>query len=56
MRLCTAPPSLPVHTFASGLPAGYDTVIGDGGRSLSVGERRRVALARAFLRDAPLSS
>jgi ATP-binding cassette subfamily C protein CydD len=41
-------------SFVRALPAGYDTVIGDGGRSLSVGECRRVALARAFLRDAPL--
>jgi thiol reductant ABC exporter CydD subunit len=40
--------------FIARLPAGYDTVIGDGGRSLSTGERRRLALARVFLRDAPL--
>ncbi len=42
------------HGFLSALPDGYATVVGDGGRALSSGERRRVALARAFLRDAPL--
>jgi ATP-binding cassette, subfamily C, bacterial CydD len=40
--------------FVRALPAGYDTLVGDGGRPLSPGERRRIALARAFLRDAAL--
>ena len=40
--------------FVQSLSAGYATVVGDGGRALSAGERRRLALARAFLRQAPL--
>jgi thiol reductant ABC exporter CydD subunit len=39
--------------FVRDLPDGYATLLGDGGRQLSAGERRRIALARAFLRDAP---
>ncbi len=42
------------HAFVTRLPGGYETVVGDGGRQLSTGQRRRIALARAFLRDAPL--
>jgi len=43
-----------VTDFADRLPNGLATVVGEGGRGLSGGEARRVALARALLRDAPL--
>jgi ABC-type multidrug transport system fused ATPase/permease subunit len=40
--------------FIERLPRGYDTVIGDGATRLSVGEKQRLNLARAFLKDAPI--
>jgi ATP-binding cassette, subfamily C, bacterial CydD len=42
------------HDFISALPQGYDTVIGERGARLSGGQIQRIALARAFLRNAPL--
>ena len=40
--------------FIAKFPNGYETVVGDGGTRLSVGERQRLNLARAFLKDAPI--
>ncbi|EMB44856.1 ABC transporter ATP-binding protein [Treponema denticola] len=42
------------HDFISALPQGYDTVAGDGGNNLSGGEKQRIAIARAILKDSPI--
>lgn len=42
------------HEFISKLPSGYKTVVGEGGASLSGGEKQRISIARAMLKDAPI--
>lgn len=42
------------HDFIQALPNGYDTIIGEGGGTLSDGEKQRISIARAILKNAPI--
>lgn len=42
------------HRFIMNLPQGYETIIGEGGASLSGGEKQRISIARAIMKDAPV--
>jgi ATP-binding cassette subfamily B protein IrtB len=42
------------HEFISKMPSGYDSMVGEGGTKLSGGEKQRISIARAILKDAPI--
>lgn len=50
----SAAKSAQCHEFIMALPEGYNTVVGEGGSTLSGGEKQRISIARALIKDAPI--
>jgi len=53
-RVIEAAKKAKCHDFIMSLPNGYDTIIGEGGANLSGGEKQRISIARAIMKDAPI--
>ena len=53
-RIVAAAKSAHAHEFIEGLPEQYDTIVGERGSRLSVGQRQRLTIARALLKDPPI--
>ncbi len=53
-ELMAAAKAAQCHDFISALPNGYDTLVGEGGSTLSGGEKQRISIARAMLKNAPI--
>ena len=53
-EIITAAQKARCHEFIEQLPDGYDTMVGEGGSTLSGGEKQRISIARAILKDAPI--